>query len=291
MAQVGATLRAARESRGLTLEDIEKATRIRRVLLEALENDAYDDLPSPVYTRGFIRNYAQLVGLDPEEMVAAYAAATGTPPASPTPEVLDEPLVQSPRGGALGGILWGIVIVLAIGIAGWYAYTRFYLGETPTLPSLPFLAPAASPEAGVTATPPSQAAVVTTPTDAVDPTAVDPTAVEPTEEPTATPPPTATLPPTQAVVIVTPTAVAGITVEARVTAATYVEVTADGERLLTTTLQAGAEEAWTGDEAVSLRVGNAGGISLTVNGVEVPPLGASGEVVTVEYTRDNLPEG
>jgi len=301
--QFGDALRAARESRELTLEQVEKTTRIRRVFLQALEEDRFDDLPAPVYTRGFIRNYARLLGLDPDDMVAAYAAATGTPPPSQSPQVLDEPLVQSPGGSPIVGIFWGIVIVLAIGAAGWYAYTRFYLGETPRLPSLPalpFLAPRESPgavtpadEASAPATPSPQAVLI-----ASTPTEVE--VVAPTDTPLPTPEPSPTATPTSPAVVVitptplptaTPTQVAGVMVEATVTAATYVEVTADGERLLTATLQAGDDEAWTGEQSVALRIGNAGGIKLKVNGVEVPSLGASGQVVNVEYTLDNLPQG
>ena len=226
MGQVGDALRAARESRELTIEQVEKTTRIRRVFLEALEEDRFDDLPAPVYTRGFIRNYARLVGLDPDDMVAAYAAATGTPPPSRSPQVLDEPLMQGPGASPIVGIIWGIVIVLAIGAAGWYAYTRFYLGETPRLPDLPFLAPRESSmgETPAPVTPTSQAEViVSTPVEAV--TATD--------TPAPTPEPTPTMTPTSpAVVVITPTPlptatstpVAGVTVEATVTAATGGEV-------------------------------------------------------------------
>lgn len=300
MAQVGDALRAARESRGLTLEQVETTTRIRRVFLEALEEDRFDELPAPVYTRGFIRNYARLLGLDPDDVVAAYAAATGTPPPGPAPQVLDEPLMQGTGGSPVVGVFWGIVIVLIIAAAGWYAYMRFYLGETPTLPSLPFLAPRGSsmvvtPEPSV-ATP--EPTVVTPQAVVVVPAETE--VVAPTDTPLPTAEPTATL---QAVIVVptatptavpptpTPTQAARVTVEATVTAATYVEVTADGVRLLTATLQAGADETWSGERSVALRVGNAGGIELKVNGVEVPPLGANGEVVNVEYTIDNLPRG
>lgn len=297
MAQVGDALRAARESRGLTLEQVEQTTRIRRVFLEALEEDRFDELPAPVYTRGFIRNYARLLGLDPDDMVAAYAAATGTPAPGPAPEVLDEPLLQQTGGSPVVGVFWGIVIVLIIAAAGWYAYMRFYLGETPTLPSLPFLAPRGSsvietPEPTIAT--PRVVVIVPAETEVAEPTDTPSPTSEP--EPTATPTlravivePTST--PTEVPPSPTPTQATGVTVEATVTAATYLEVTADGVRLLTATLQAGDDRTWTGERSVALRVGNAGGIELKVNGVEVPSLGGAGEVVNVEYTIDSLPRG
>jgi len=272
------------------------------VFLEAIEEDRFDELPAPVYARGFIRNYARLVGLDPDDVVAAYAAATGTPSPGPVPQVLDEPLVQRNGASPVAGVLWGILIVLVIAGAAWYAYMRFYLGETPTLPalpSLPFLAPQ-EPSVAETPEPSPQAVVVPAPTDTPPPA--------PSPVPTEAPPTTSALPraamaPTRALsatpTVAAPTATpestpiqaTGVRVEATFSAATYVEVAADGVRLLTATLQAGDERTWIGERSVALRVGNAGGIVLKVNGVEVPSLGTTGQVVNVEYTLDNLPQG
>lgn len=303
MAQVGDALRAARESRGLTLEQVEKTTRIRRVFLEAIEEDRFDVLPAPVYARGFIRTYARLVGLDPEEVVRAYAAATGTAAPERPPQVLDEPLVQRSGSSPVVGVLWGIIIVLAIAAAGWYAYVRFYLGETPRLPNLPILTPRgpATVETVALTTLTSQAALnVPAPTEANEPTETPPPASPPTAMPTITPAPhevvteptsAPTATPSEVPPTATATPAAAVTVEATITAATYVEVTADGVRLLTATLQAGDDRTWTGERSVALRIGNAGGIALKVNGVEVPPLGVTGQVVNVEYTLDNLPQG
>lgn len=303
MAPVGDALRAARESRGLTLEQAERATRIRRVFLEAIEEDRFDVLPAPVYARGLIRNYAQLLELDPGDIVGAYSAATGTAPPIHTPQVLDEPLVQRSGHSPLVGVLWGIIIVLAIAAAGWYAYMRFYLGETPRLPSLPISVPRspAELETPVFATPTSQTGlVVPAPAEVNEPTGLPPPTLSPGATPTATPSPQEEMAEATSVPSVTPVALlptptatptAAVTVEATITAATYVEVTADGERLLTATLQAGDERTWTGEESVALRIGNAGGIELKVNGVKVPPLGEAGQVVNIEYTPDNLPQG
>ncbi len=74
---LGQILRAARESKGLTLDEVEKITRIRTRYLAALEAEAYDDIPSPVQVRGFLRNYAQHVGLNAEQMLALYEQIRG----------------------------------------------------------------------------------------------------------------------------------------------------------------------------------------------------------------------
>lgn len=67
---VGPTLRAAREAQNLSLEQVEQATRIRRKFLEALEDDDFGALPSMTQGRGFLRNYAQFLGLDAHDMLA-----------------------------------------------------------------------------------------------------------------------------------------------------------------------------------------------------------------------------
>lgn len=65
-------LKAAREARGLSLQDVFNATRISRINLSALENYDFDRLPPPVYTRNFIRKYAQAVGVDEKPLLNRY---------------------------------------------------------------------------------------------------------------------------------------------------------------------------------------------------------------------------
>ena len=66
LTELGEQLRHAREKRGLSLRDLEQTTRIRVKYLRALEKGDLDALPNAVQVRGFLRNYAQHVGLDPE---------------------------------------------------------------------------------------------------------------------------------------------------------------------------------------------------------------------------------
>src|SRR6188508_3776411 len=66
---VGETLQLARERKGVDLYRAERDTKIRLRYLSALEDSAYEDLPSPVYTKGFLRNYAIYLGLDPDELL------------------------------------------------------------------------------------------------------------------------------------------------------------------------------------------------------------------------------
>lgn len=75
MAEIGATLRARRELISLTVEEVERHTHLRAVFVKALEEGAFDKLPSTVQTRGMISNYASFLDLDVDEILLRYADA------------------------------------------------------------------------------------------------------------------------------------------------------------------------------------------------------------------------
>jgi cytoskeleton protein RodZ len=69
---IGAVLRAAREFRGLSLEQVADTTRIRRAYIAAIEDMRLEELPSRPFTIGYVRAYALLLGLNPDEAVARF---------------------------------------------------------------------------------------------------------------------------------------------------------------------------------------------------------------------------
>ena len=89
----GDELRRERELREITLREVAEATKVNIRYLEALERNDFAHLPGGVFNRGFVRAYAQFIGVDPEAMVNAYIleeraqsdAATDVPPAGPSP--------------------------------------------------------------------------------------------------------------------------------------------------------------------------------------------------------------
>ncbi len=102
---IGMELRDARLARGVTIDDAQRATRISRRYLEALEAEDFAALPAPVFARGFLRSYAQFLGIDPTELVLRFP---GEPrPADALPDVSqfdDAPrrrITQRDRTGAL----------------------------------------------------------------------------------------------------------------------------------------------------------------------------------------------
>lgn len=77
MAEIGNRLREARVRKGLTIRDVETATKIRSRYLEALEQDDFEVIPGPTYVKAFLRTYATYLKLDADELVEEYRRANG----------------------------------------------------------------------------------------------------------------------------------------------------------------------------------------------------------------------
>ena len=122
---VGEMLQAARERRGVDLYRAERDTKIRARHLAALESGDYSELPGSVYTKGFLRNYALYLALDPEELLTRWRdeqdfGRRGEPmDVTPPPQPISEPR----RGftftpGLLIAAVLSIVVVLFAGYVG-----------------------------------------------------------------------------------------------------------------------------------------------------------------------------
>ena len=105
---IGQVLKQERETRRLSIEEVSSTTRIPRRTLESLEGDRFEELPSGVFVRGFIKAYAAAVDIDAEEVLARYKEQT--PQAMPPPPLAT---VHSSRGYR--------PIVLAVSIAAVFA--------------------------------------------------------------------------------------------------------------------------------------------------------------------------
>ena len=117
---LGTLLRKQRELRGMSVVEVSRVTRISASTLGALESDHFDDLPGEVFVRGFLRSYAQAVGLSPEEVLARYTSSRRVSYVTPLP--VSSP-VQSTREGngrrfgvAIAFVLLLILFTLAISI-------------------------------------------------------------------------------------------------------------------------------------------------------------------------------
>ena len=128
---VGRRLRAARVDRGLDLDRIAAQLHLKASLVDALEAGRYEALPGPVFVAGYIRNYARQVGLDPEPLVAAYAAA---PEPDRTRPGLG-PAPDDPRDhGASGFLIRVMTVVLVAGLA--YLFVQWWQSRAPAASDL-----------------------------------------------------------------------------------------------------------------------------------------------------------
>jgi cytoskeleton protein RodZ len=113
--EIGSSLRNARERRKLDLADVEQATHIRVKYLQALEDERFDVLPGDAYVKGFLRTYADHLGLDGQQFLAEYNARF---PAAEAPDAA--PLVRvRPRRRLLDARLVVIPVAVAIGLFAW----------------------------------------------------------------------------------------------------------------------------------------------------------------------------
>ena len=74
---LGILLKRSREERHIGLDRVSEVTRIQKHYLEAMENDQWDKLPSTVFTKGFLRSYSELLGLDKEAIIQHYLTVVG----------------------------------------------------------------------------------------------------------------------------------------------------------------------------------------------------------------------
>src|SRR2546430_11681621 len=95
---LGSFRRQGRERQQVSLQEIAAATKIQCKFLEALEHDAYDQLPAPPFVVGFLRAYAQYVALDPETVLTAYRSLHRAPePSEAAPRPVPTPTPSSQR--------------------------------------------------------------------------------------------------------------------------------------------------------------------------------------------------
>ena len=116
---VGERLRAAREEKKLSLEDVAAQTRIPRRHLESIEKAAWDDLPAPTYTIGFAKSYASAVGLDRTEIGDQLREEMGGQRfAANAGEVFEpaDPRRTMPKGLVIGAI---VAVVVLIALMSW----------------------------------------------------------------------------------------------------------------------------------------------------------------------------
>ena len=303
MTSVGETLRRERLRRNLDLDQISRELKISPKLLQAIEAEEFSKLPGTVFARNFVRQYAQLLGLDEQEMAAEVQrhlqpqteaprlSQTARPPTVPiqVPKVEQWEMV-SDRGFSWGSPLPALALfVLAMlacsGVYAWYQRAhRPMLAQNSTAVQHP--AAAAQPAALVT--PAVTPAVTPTVTPAVQPPAQTPQAQQP--EPQAPPAQSSLASAAKAA----PEPVKTVAQEPDPNATVHVQITAgeaswvlargDGKYLFSGTLEPNQTRTVEAVNNIELRLGNAGGVTVTLNGKPLGEVGPKGQVRTIQLT-------
>ena len=211
--------------------------------LEALERSDFSRLPGGIFTRAFIRAYAQEVGLDPDRTIQDFIAEL--PPDAATTTALsaaveDGEKLESDRKAVATALRLALISLPIIVLVVYYGSHRGPLAEPPS--------------SGLVSG--SQAAAVKPqPASAMEP---PPTAPEP-----------AAAPPVRL-------QTSGISMELAPTGACWVSVVADGRRVLERLMNAGDKHVVTAEKQVAISVGDAGAFAYTLNGRQGKPLGTAG---------------
>jgi len=119
MKSIGDTLRAAREERGISIDQAVHETNISRTYLEALESEDFSAFPAEAYLIGFLKNYAEFLGLEPEKIAGQFKNYKLSE--EPTPI---EQLVGPPKGAVARKVLLIVFAVLALGAGGFFGVPR-----------------------------------------------------------------------------------------------------------------------------------------------------------------------
>lgn len=270
---LGETLREARQAKGASLEDVEALTKIRAWYVQALEEERHEQLPSPVYVRGFLRNYAIYLGLDPQDVLDLYNPQEMTAPAEP--RLLAEPLVTSPwlRPARLGAALIVLAALITFGLWWSRSANRAYdLSSTVSVLRARLSSVMGARLSSATPIPTITASAVPVAQERVrTPTPL----LSPTDTPVRLTSPTAT-----------PTPAVGIVLSVVVSDTSWVEVISDGAHIFAKLMNPGETGRWSGQDQLALTIGNGGGVVVTLNNERIGVLGQVGEVVSREWLRD-----
>jgi len=263
---LGRLLKRSREERQIELDEVFRVTRIRRRTLEALENELWDELPSQVFVKGFLKTYAEFLGLDKERVLGLYKRVS--PLDRDKSELVKE--VSSRKRG------WILKVVLPFAALALIAIIVFFRREDISVVDKPsqYLevqepvdegkevvlqeemvdqAEEDKPEVSI-----SREFV-----EEMDLAEVDEIDQQMNEKPL----------PRQ------------LSLTANVRSRTWISIFVDDKPAEEYLFQPGETFTWNAHKGFDILVGNAGGISFILNGAEIGPIGAEGEVVRLKLPK------
>ena len=277
---VGTMLRMERERLGLSRAQITEMTRMRTPIVEAIENEAWDSLPPPVFVRGFLRSYAKVLGLSQEGVIDLYAK--NVPVESPGQVPHPEPSRIRRRRVWLVLLL---LFVLAALYGVWLSYPSLQgrQGSRETEKRDQELALQTSPADKDASPLPSQQAAPSSPPVRVveEPPKQEPAPAQSTTQEAPSRPKEVESPARDQ---------AGedgwLSLTAIVKERTWIRITIDGREEKEYLFHPGSRPQWRGKESFYMLIGNAGGIDFDLNGERVGNLGKPGQVIRLTLPKD-----
>jgi len=314
MQSVGTRLREARIKKGYTLEEINARTRISLKNLSAIESDDLTKISSPFTYRSFVKQVADLVGLDHATLAADAQTASSVMPAPLVPGQEEEVFVRPRqyRKQAKPKSTWNWLRLASIaGVAGAVSVYLIWRNGGVTANKIPantlpassqIVAPEESNPAAIQSAPPAQQQQKVQP----PPPAASPVVSATIEQPAPTQPETtpAVAPGTEQLLVPSQVAtrkempspapqtiaasdVEGATIHIELSAIqpTWLSISADGKTTYSGTLAAMKTMSFDGKETAQIRTANAGGVNIIFNGRALGPLGRRGQSRTFVFTK------
>ena len=245
---LGSLIAQTRKSAGLSIEDLSAATNIRASLLREMESDLFSNCGGETYARGHIRNIATKIGVDPLIFIAAFEEEQIQIDRSMQDLLVEKGLMKEPQEARK--VSWKVLATISVS-------SLFVLGLAQIIISN------------------------TTSLDIPEPIATIPASASPSPSASAT---EAT--PTEEATVSTGTGVELIVSATRAKSWLFVS-DASGRTLFSGQIAQGTTKTFSTELSLNIKVGNAGGVDLTVNGKSVDSIGADGEVVSVSYGVDS----
>jgi cytoskeletal protein RodZ len=262
----GRRLREARERKGVSLRQIANATKISVAVLEGLERNDISKLPGGIFGRGFVRSFACEVGLDPEatisEFIAQFHDESVTAGHPPSRQMEDNEALESERRVVSTFLVLITLSVVVVAVILYFTMTGW------RAPSGPAARPstAAPPAAPVVESVRSVVAAAPVPSAASDSGSTSSVAAD--ERPAAV--------------------AAALVINVSVLRACWISATVDGLKQFERILQPGDRRTVDVHRDLVLTAGDAGAVSMTINGAEAKPLGKDGQVVTARLNLANF---
>lgn len=287
MESIASELKAQRESRNISLAQIAADTHISLHYLQSLEEGRFNDLPGGMYNRAFLRAYCEILDLDQSEMLRRYESEVL--PFSSKPLKTKSPISRSIKIPPL--IIWSLMLLISA--------TSIFLNRKWIFPVFsPYFSgssgmqdhdiPPSQPKPALVVAPvsPSNSTIAT-----ADPTLIEngsPASAQLQQSPEAT-----------KIQPENPATAAGSAAKSTVPAflleivgkeKCWISINSDGSSVFSRTIQPGEVQSFNAEQKLLVIVGNAGGISLKINGKMAKPLGKSGEVIKVLINETTLPD-